>query len=91
MEKNVENLIDKEFDSKPIYRDSNNNKYMKAKIRTYGDKINTFFHNNKTPKQNISYKRLPLIILESVIRTEEKKYFPQTFLEECKYEEKILK
>ena len=34
---------------------------------------------------------MSLIILESVIRTEEKKYFPQTFLEECKYEEKNFK
>ena len=36
------------------------------------------------PKENESYKCLSLIMLESVIRTG-KKYYPQTFSEECKY------
>ena len=37
------------------------------------------------PKENASYKCLSLIILDSVIRAN-KKYYPQTLLEECKYE-----
>ena len=37
------------------------------------------------PKENASFKRLSLIILESLIRAN-KKYYPQTLLEECKYE-----
>ena len=37
------------------------------------------------PKENASYKCLSLIILDSVIRVN-KKYYPQTLLEECKYE-----
>ena len=36
------------------------------------------------PKENISYKCLSLIILDTVIRLN-KKYYPQTLLEECKY------
>ena len=36
------------------------------------------------PKENASYKRLSLIVLEPVIRIS-KKYYPQAFLEECKY------
>ena len=36
------------------------------------------------PKENASYKCLSLIILDSVIRVD-KKYYPQTLLEECKY------
>ena len=36
------------------------------------------------PKENASYKCLSLIALDSVIRVN-KKYYPQTILEECKY------
>ena len=37
------------------------------------------------PKENVSYKSLSLIMLDSVIRAN-KKYYPQTLLEESKYE-----
>ena len=36
------------------------------------------------PKENASYKCLSLIMLDSVIKAN-KKYYPQTLLEECKY------
>ena len=39
------------------------------------------------PKENVSYKCLSLIILDSVVKVK-KKYYPQTLLEECKYETK---
>ena len=42
------------------------------------------------PKENLSYEYLSLIILESIIRAN-KKYYPQTLLEECKYEVKNIK
>ena len=41
-------------------------------------------------KENASYKCLSLIMLDSVIRVN-KKYYPQHFLEECKYEIKKIK
>ena len=71
------------FDSEPVYGD--NDKYIKTKIKSYGDKINTNFQGKKIPKENTSYKCLSLIMLDSVIRAN-KKYYPQTLLEECKYE-----
>ena len=37
------------------------------------------------PKENKSYKYLSLTMLDFVIRVN-KKYYPQTLLEECKYE-----
>ena len=37
----INSLICKEFDSEPVYGD--NDKYIKAKIKLYGDKINTNF------------------------------------------------
>ena len=72
-------------DSKPIYGD--NDKYIKTKIKLYGDKIIINFQGKKIPKENASYRCLSLIMLNSVIRTI-KKYYPQIFLEECKYETK---
>ena len=46
--------------------------------------MNTNFQGKKVPKENASYKSLSLIMLDSVIRVN-KKYYPQTLLEECKY------
>ena len=77
----VSNLMNIKFDSEPVYGD--NDKYIKTKIKLYGDKINTNFQDKKIPKENASYKCLSLTMLDSVIR-ENKKYYPQTLLEECK-------
>ena len=46
--------------------------------------MNTNFQSKKVPKENASYKCLSLIMLDSVIRVN-KRYYPQTLLEECKY------
>ena len=79
----VSNLLSIKFDSEPVYGD--NGKYIKTEIEVYGDKINTNFQGKKIPKENASYKCLSLTMLDSVIRAN-KKYYPQTLLEECKYE-----
>ena len=50
----------------------------------YEDRVNTNFQRRKVPKQNVSYKCLSLIMLDSVIRVN-KKFYPQIFLEECQY------
>ena len=71
-----------EFDSEPVYGDVG--KYIKTKIKIYGDRVNTNFKGKKVPKENASYKFISLIRLDSVIRVN-KKYYPQTLLEECKY------
>ena len=78
----VGNLLNIEFDSEPIYGDVD--KYIKTKIKAYGDRVNTNFQGRKLPKENASYKCISLIMLDSVIRVN-KKYYPQTLLEECKY------
>ena len=79
----VSNLMNIEFDSEPVYGDYD--KYLKTRINIYGDKVNTNFRGNKVPKENTSYKCLSLKMLDSVIRVN-KKYYPETLLEECKYE-----
>ena len=62
----ISNLINIEFDSEPVYGDSD--KYIKTKIKMYEDRVNTTFQGKKVPKENASYKRLLLIMLSSVIR-----------------------
>ena len=50
----------------------------------------TNFHNKKVPKEKAPCKRLSIIMLDSVIKAN-KKYYPQTRLEECKSEQKTDK
>ena len=71
-----------EFDSDPIY--GANDKYIKTKIKMYEDSMNTNFQGKKVPKENASYKCLSLIMLGFVIRVS-KRYYPQVYLDECKY------
>ena len=61
----ISNLMNIEFDNETIYGD--NDKYMKTKIKSYGDKINTNFQGKKIPKEDASYKCLSLIMLDSII------------------------
>ena len=55
------------------------------KVKLYRDKVNTDFQGKRVPKENAPYKCLSLTMLDSVIRLS-KQYYPQTLLEECKYE-----
>ena len=83
----VEQLRKIDFESQPVYGDDD--KYIKTNIKTYEKSIITNFHNKKTPKEKASCKCLSIITIDSVIKAN-KKYYPQTLLEECKYiEEKI--
>ena len=68
-----------DFNSKTTYGDEDD-KYIK-KIKTYADMIIPNFHNKQIPKEKAPCKCLSIIMLDSVIESDEK-YYPQTFLEE---------
>ena len=74
------------FSIKTTYGDDSN--YIKRRIKTYKDSITTIFYNKKglkkVPDEKIPHECLSKIIVDSVIYAYEK-YYPQTFLEECKY------
>ena len=75
------------FESNPAYGDGV--KYIKTKIKTYAGSIITNFHNKKMPKEKAPCKCLSMIMIDLVIKAN-KKYYSQTFIEECKYiQEKI--
>ena len=42
-------LMNKQFYSDPVYGD--NDKYIKTKVKSYGDKLNTKFKGKKIPKK----------------------------------------
>ena len=83
----IEGLMKINFESKPVYGEDV--KYIKTKIKMYAGSLITNFHNKKMPKEKAPCKCLSIIMIDSVIKAN-KKYYPQTFLEECKYiQEKI--
>ena len=83
----IEGLMKINFESKPVYGD--HGKYIKTKIKMYAASIITNFHNKKMPKGKAPCKCLSIIMIDSVFSVN-KKYYPQTLLEECKYiQEKI--
>ena len=84
----VERLIKINFESKPVYGDDD--KCIKTKIKIYADSMITNFHNRKIAKEKSPCKCLSIIMLDSVIKAN-KKYYPQTLLEECKYVQEKIK
>ena len=86
--KKVEKLMRIDLESKPTY--GYGNKYIKTKIKTHADSIITSFHNKKMPKEKVPCKCISMIMLDFVIEAD-KKYYLQTFLEECKYVQEKIK
>ena len=78
----IENLMRINFESKPVSGDDH--KYMKTKIKIYADSIITNFHNKKMHEEKEPCKCLSIIMIDSGIKAN-KKYYPLTLLEECKY------
>ena len=77
-----------EFQSKPVYGDDG--EYVKTRIKIYAGSIITNFHNKKMPKGKTPCKCLSIIMLNSLIKAN-KKYYPQTLSEECKYVQEKVK
>ena len=86
--KRVEKLLKIEFDSKLVYSDDD--KYIKSKIIIYGGSMFTNFQGKKMPKEKAPCSCLSIMMLDAVIKAK-KKYYPQTLLEECKYEQEKIK
>ena len=84
----IEKLMRIDFESKPVYGDDD--QYIKTKIKIYADNMITNFHNKKMPKEKAPCKCLSIIMLDSVIKAN-KKYYPQTLLEEFKYVQEKIK
>ena len=78
----ISGLLGIEFDSDPVY--GNTDSYIKTKVKIYDNRVNTNFQGKEAPKKDSSYKCLSLIMLDFVVKVG-KKYYPQGVLEECQY------
>ena len=63
-----------EFDSEPIY----NEKYLKAKVKSYNGKINANVQNNNISREGSKFICLSVLLIDSVFRTG-KNYYLQVF------------
>ena len=63
---------------------------MGMMIKIYAGNVITNFHDKKMSKEKVPCKCLSIITLDSVIKAN-KKYYPQTLLEECKYVQEKIK
>ena len=84
----VEKLMKINFENKPVYGDDD--KYIKTKIKIYAGSVITNFYNKKLSKEKVTGKCLSIMMVDSVIKAN-KKYYPQTIWEECKYVQKTIK
>ena len=84
----IEGLMRINFESNPVYGDDD--KYIKTKIKMFANSIITNFLNKKIPKEKEPCKCLSIIMIDSIIRVN-KKYYPQTLSEECKYIQENIK
>ena len=74
---NISSLLNKEFDSEPVYGE--NQKYIKSKIKSYENNIQTDFHKKGVPRENIPCNCLFVIKLESVSKIGKKILSPNIF------------
>ena len=81
----IKNKLGIKFHSLPVY----GKKYLKTKLREYDGVIKTNFLSNSIPKENMHYTCIACITIDSVMKMD-KKYFPQVYLEECKYKIKKI-
>ena len=81
----IESKIAIKVHCEPIYDQT----YIKAEVREFDGVIKTNFLGNGAPKENMHYTCIAYITVDSVMKTD-KKYFPQVYLEECKYKIKKI-
>ena len=63
-----------------------NDKYIKTKVNDNKFSLANF-DNNIIPQEQIEYICIPCITIDCILKIE-KKYYPQVYLEQCKYKEK---
>ena len=76
----IKSVLNVKFHSQPIYDD----KYIKAKVKTFNNAINTLFSGDEIPKERVHFLCISAICIDSVLRKDKKNY-PQVYLEQCKY------
>ena len=86
----IRKILKVKFTVNPVRDD----KYLVAKLKIFNRINRTRFNNNN--KNNIPIERnhyicIPAIDIDSVLKTDNKRAYPQTYLEQCKYKLKKRK
>ena len=80
----IKSILNAKLHSQPIYDE----KYIKTKVKTFNNTINTLFSGDKIPEEKIHYVCISRIYIDSVLGTDSKNYL-QVYLEQRKYKTKI--
>ena len=76
----IEDLKNIKLNALPVYDD----RYIKTKIRTFGDKIYTNFRALNVPEDDLECESFTVISTDSLI-VYDKKYYLQLYLDNCAY------
>ena len=76
----IEDLENIELNALPVYDD----RYIKTKIRAYGDKVYTNFRGLNVPEDNIECESFTVIPADSLL-VQDEKYYLQVYLDNCAY------
>ena len=83
----VRKLLKVKFTVSPIQDD----KYIIAKLKTFNKINRTTFTDNAIPIERNHYTCIPAIDIDSVLKIDNKRAYPQAYLEQCKYKLKKRK
>ena len=77
----VRKLLKVKFTVGPVRDD----KYLIAQLKVLNGTNRTTFTNNAIPIERTSYNCIPAVDTDSVLRIDNKRSYPQAYLEQCKY------
>ena len=83
----IRKLLKVRFTVSPVRDD----KYLVAKLKTFGKVNRTTFTNDIIPFERHNYNCIPVIDIDSVLKIDNKRAYPQACLEQCKYKLKKRK
>ena len=83
----IRKLLKVKFAVNPV-RDG---KYLVAKLKIFHKISRTTFNNNNIPIEKNHYICIPAIDIDSVLKIDNKRAYPQAYLEQCKYKLKKRK
>ena len=83
----IRKLLKVKFTVNPIQ----DNKCITAKLKIFNGTNRTTFTNNIIPIERNNYICIAAIDIDSVLKTENKRAYPQAYLEQCKYKLKKKK
>ena len=77
----IRKLLKVKFTVNPVRDD----RYLVAKLKIFNKVNKTTFTNDFIPFQRHHYNCIPVIDIDSVLKIDNKRAFPQAYLEQCKY------